>query len=106
MHFAIGVGAMLVVAWIIYGVLSVMGVDNAGNISAYSAMALIVGGGLYLWVKEEQEKVDVKVCPECRFQVPRQASVCGHCKHRFLSAPERRPGPVALNCACISTEFR
>lgn len=27
-----------------------------------------------------------KTCPECRSEVPADANVCAHCRHRFSSA--------------------
>lgn len=53
-QFAFGVAIVVVVAWVIYGLLSLLGVSNAGNIAAYAALGLMVIGGVYFWAEEQQ----------------------------------------------------
>ncbi len=72
---------MIVVAWVFYGALSAAGVENAGNIAAYTAMGVCATAGLVLWFRDEV--MNVKTCPACKSDVPGDATVCAHCRHHF-----------------------
>ena len=47
---------MVVAAWILFGVLSVLGVDDAGNVAAYTVVGAVVLYGIYGAWMDEAEK--------------------------------------------------
>lgn len=51
--------------------------------------ALVAAGGWLLAQEDRTTSPDpsTRVCPECKFEVPAEASVCGHCRNRLPDEP-------------------